>query len=501
MKFQTQLILIKVFLIVMVCIISGVMYRVTTVLIDNSGWVNHTSQVIGHANALAKSMVDMETGQRGFMLTGNESFLEPYLTGQLDFNKTLESTISLVSDNPPQVKRLEQVGQLRTLWLETAGEYEINLKRQIDLGTIPKEALSHVLQGKTVDGQPHISNKKSGKQIMDEIRMMISEFIQVERGLMRRRVEESMGTSEQAKNTALLGAMLALFLGGGITLFMKRKLMGQLGAEPSELIAMSEDIAQGKLSARIKLEEAEAGTKTNVAMTLNRMAESMQETFDKLQKKSWQETSQRQLHEQMRGQHDIHDLAKRIVTQLCKQVSAEMGALYCCLGESTELNLMSAYAGTQNLEAANPIAVGEGLVGQAAQERRTIVISDVPEGFFPIASALGQASPRSVLVLPFFTDRELVGVIELCSFHPFSHEHISFIESVAESIAATMKASQNRLHMETLLGQTKQQADLLLSQSEEIRISREEREEREEPSESYELRMMNGLELPRQEVG
>ncbi len=114
MKFKTQLIAVNVLLMVFLCVISVVMYRATNGLIENNAWVTHTSIVISKANALGKAIVDMETGQRGFMLTGNETFLEPFISGEQAFSQTIERTIDLVSDNPPQVKRLQKIQQLKS---------------------------------------------------------------------------------------------------------------------------------------------------------------------------------------------------------------------------------------------------------------------------------------------------------------------------------------------------------------------------------------------------
>ncbi len=286
MKFKTQLIAVNVLLLAFLCVIAVVMYRATTGLIENTGWVTHTSTVISHANALGKTMVDMETGQRGFMLTGNENFLEPFVDGKMAFVQTIEKTMDLVADNPPQVKRLESIRQLKEHWLTSAGEYEINLKRQIDFGTVPPEALVHVLQGKTIDGIPQPDGKKSGKEIMDEIRMILDEFIMVENALMETRTKESTATGNAAKNIALFGSMLAFVLGGGAMIVMRRKLMGQLGADPSALIALSQDIAQGTFSARIEFQETSTTSTDNVATTLNHMAETLQENIEVLQERT-----------------------------------------------------------------------------------------------------------------------------------------------------------------------------------------------------------------------
>ncbi len=189
-----------------------------------------------------------------------------------------------------------------------------------------------------------------------------------------------------------------------------------------------------------------------------------------MQAHSWQEINRSQLLEQMRGQLEIGDLTKRIIAQLCSQVFAELGALYC-VEESTDLVLIASYASTQNIQASNRIAHGEGLLGQAAKERRMILVTEVPEDYYQISSALGQTSPRCVLLLPIATESELVGMIELCSLRTFSDQQISYLKSVAESIAVTIQASQYRLNMETLLGQTKQEIDLLQSQKKEFLVS------------------------------
>ena len=283
MKFKTQLIAVNVLLMVFLCVISVVMYRATNGLIENNAWVTHTSIVISKANALGKAIADMETGQRGFMLTSNETFLEPFIAGKQTFAQTVEHTMDLVSDNPPQVKRLQKIQQLKERWLKSAGEYEIDLKRKVDQGALPQEALAHVLQGNTIDGMPQPEGHQTGKNIIDKIRNRLAEFIVVEDALMQYRTEDSETASAAAENLAVFGAILALFFGGGATIVMRRRLMGQLGADPSALIAMSQSVAHGTLSTRVELEEATETSTINVAETLNHMAETLQTNIETLQ--------------------------------------------------------------------------------------------------------------------------------------------------------------------------------------------------------------------------
>jgi methyl-accepting chemotaxis protein len=179
-------------------------------LIASASWVGHTHEVMTNAHHIAKTMVDMETGQRGFMITGNDDFLEPYNAGKRDFDEVLQTTIGLVHDNPAQVRRLEVVRQKQREWLRVAGEYEIKLRRRADRGEISSASLAHVLQGKAEDGQPILGGKKTGKQLMDEIRVVIDEIVAVERDLLAQRKRENESAAIFSQNVAVYGSSLGL---------------------------------------------------------------------------------------------------------------------------------------------------------------------------------------------------------------------------------------------------------------------------------------------------
>ena len=71
--------------------------------------VEHDAPVIANARHLSKLVVDMETGQRGFVITGDEGFLEPYELGLPAFHALIEEEKTLVSDNPVQVRALDRI--------------------------------------------------------------------------------------------------------------------------------------------------------------------------------------------------------------------------------------------------------------------------------------------------------------------------------------------------------------------------------------------------------
>lgn len=97
-------------------VIATLVYFSIGKLADDTKWVQHTHQVIADGQELAKLMIDMETGERGFLITGKESFLEPFEKAQKVWDSRISSLKLLVADNPVQILRLARVDSLEKEW-------------------------------------------------------------------------------------------------------------------------------------------------------------------------------------------------------------------------------------------------------------------------------------------------------------------------------------------------------------------------------------------------
>ncbi len=241
----------NIIILVLLIIISTLLFTSINSLIASSKSVTHTHEVLSHATVLAKAMVDMETGQRGFMLTGNDNFLDPYVAGQKKFDEYVIAAEKLVSDNPEQVKRFEQVAALKELWLKNAGQYEIDLKRKVDKGELPPAALKNVLEGKKIDGTMQSQGYKAGKDIMDDIRVQLTAIEKVEQELLNKRSLQDTKTASFARNTALYGTLLSILIAIGLIIYLTKTLFSQLGAEPKDLQEISQKVAGGDLSVNL----------------------------------------------------------------------------------------------------------------------------------------------------------------------------------------------------------------------------------------------------------
>ena len=121
--------------------------------------VEHDLNVLQNAQHLQKLVVDAETGQRGFIITGDNNFLQPYYSGVSQFEALIQVEKNLISDNPSQVQKLEKIEELFEAWQTKAAIPEIKLAREVHQVTINVNDLENLLA------------KETGKAILNEIRL------------------------------------------------------------------------------------------------------------------------------------------------------------------------------------------------------------------------------------------------------------------------------------------------------------------------------------------
>lgn len=197
-------------IVALAAIVAGASYLITSSLIDTSHMVAHTHEVIGSTELLQRTMVDMETGQRGFMLTGDQAFLEPFDAGLAVFEGLILETKELVRDDPVQVSRLSLIELLFKEWLDSAGLLGIELRLAVDRGDIDESAMAYALQGLTVDGEIRPRDSKSGKDLMDEVRRVVGAMVATEELLLVRRTADNKADAALAIGFAVFGTVIAL---------------------------------------------------------------------------------------------------------------------------------------------------------------------------------------------------------------------------------------------------------------------------------------------------
>ena len=183
--------------------------------------------------------VNMETGQRGFLLTGQEASLDPYKGGKKSLAKNLDSLKNMVARKAGNGVTSEEINRVEAMadqWQEKAANPEIAARREMNKFST------------TMDDVAALVKKGAGKEFMDGLRAKIDEFIGLEEKLLGVRAQEAADTTSLTINTVIFEILLAVLVGVLVVVVLIRTVMGQLGGEPAEVAKIAKEIANGNLA-------------------------------------------------------------------------------------------------------------------------------------------------------------------------------------------------------------------------------------------------------------
>jgi signal transduction histidine kinase len=248
--------------------LSAAAYWTTAGNVQASTSVEHTLQVIALAEATQGDLVDMETGYRGFLLTGQEQFLEPYTAGLASYPERLRQLEELTADNPVQVARWRTIDKLTQQWTQEFTEPRIQLRRQVPDGAQPSpELVALVSEG-------------GGRSQFAAIRQVFDQAIATEQGLLAMRLDQAEAANERLFATLLIGTAVALLVGVSAALLLTRDITGAV----DRLAAAATAVAAGDLTRRVRLDRRdEVG---QAAEAFDHMTDRLQVTIVELENSS-----------------------------------------------------------------------------------------------------------------------------------------------------------------------------------------------------------------------
>lgn len=410
---------------------AGVFAILIFYLLSALGGVEQTERAITNANLIAKLGADMETSMYGYLVTGEESLLQPFEIGKPRIAAETTTLAVLVRDNQAQVSRLRRIGALQSQW----NEYAQNIV---------------ALRRKNLDYQEPVRSA-GGKSLTDEIRREFSEFIGVEERLLQQR-------NDDARSTTLWGmaAYLLFSLGlSGLLAFIGRR----------ELVHLSDTYGEA--------EQQQAAT----ALLLEQQL--------------WLRTGQRQLAEHTIGHTGVDSLGRSVLEFVARYLDVAVAALYV-REDNGSLRRVAAYGlGREKEETAQSFYSGEGLVGQAALENRVLQLDDLPDNYLKVSSGLGQGSPRHVLVVPVNNDGQVNGVVELGFLRALGPRDLEFVNMIATNIGNSIHAALYRRQLQDVLAESQQLNEDLQSQQEELRSVNQEVQEKSRVLKEYQVNLEN----------
>jgi CheY-like chemotaxis protein/CHASE3 domain sensor protein/putative methionine-R-sulfoxide reductase with GAF domain len=386
-------------------------FRNNEKFIESNLWVNHTHQVLYEFDQVLPLSIDAETGIRGFVITGNEIFLQPYYDAKEKIDGHLYKIKNLTSDNPVQQKNIE-------LLSNQINDRLMNLSETVELRRQDFEKAKEFVQ------------TGRGKQLQDAVKRTIDNSKEIETKLLDERKKIS---EEDARDFNIVFILLLLI----ITIVL-----------------------------------------ISVYIIINTNLRALKKAEEESANKNWLLTGNFTLNEKTRGEKAEGELAQAVIDQVCDYLKAQVGVMY--LYENGQLSLSGSYAFHYRKNNSSIIQIGEGLVGQAAQEKKTIVFTEIPDDYIKINSGLGNTTPKNIIIIPLLQDGTLKGVMEIGATREFSELDLQFLNMIGENLAIVLNAAQSRTRLKELLEETQRQAEELEAQQEELKQSNEELQEKTE---------------------
>jgi signal transduction histidine kinase/CheY-like chemotaxis protein/HAMP domain-containing protein len=231
-------------------------------------------------------------------------------------------------------------------------------------------------------------------------------------------------------------------------------------------------VSHGDLTRTITVEAQ--GEVDELKRSVNQMIANLKDTTEENREQDWLKTNLAEFSRKMQGHDDLQSVARLIMSDLTPLVAAHHGAFFIGSANGSddtsehELEMIASYGYKHRRHISTRFALGEGLVGQAALEKKPILLTNVPDDYIQISSGLGESPPRNILVLPVLFEGDVKAVIELASLSPFSDIHQILLDQLAETVGVVINMIAANMRTEELLQQSRRLTEELQNQSKEL---------------------------------
>ena len=369
---------------------------------ESASQVTHTHETILALEDILSLNKDAETGQRGFLLTGDERYLGPYNATTQEIEKRLD-----------RIERLMQ-GNAELQSLVPGLRAAISAKSQELAQTI------EVRRKEGFDAARAVVVSDRGRQFMDQIRAKIEAMEGIERQIRADRLEELAKAMQIATTTAIVTSVIGILLSLSVAYLLRKAMQTRAHQE-------------------------------------------------------WLQNGQIRLSKLLVGDQRYEQLGQGILRFFSDYLNVPVAALFVSDGSGYRK------VATYGVPAANGVPerfeLNDSLIGQAARDRRTFVVSNIPDGYLTLGSSMGRSKPRHLAIVPVMQEDKVNAILEFGFMEVPTSAMTELLERTGESISSAVRSVEYRENLQNLLEETQRQSEELQTQGEELRVSNEELEE------------------------
>ncbi|MCM3748398.1 CHASE3 domain-containing protein [Paenibacillus pasadenensis] len=401
---------------------------------------------------IEKNMLDMETGQRGYIITGDDQYLEPFRAGFSAWQSNFSQLTGMMEDNPTQTKALELVQHSIKEWLDI---------------TMP------IIEAKQSGDEAKIAayyDIDRGKQNMDQLRGMFDAFREREQEQAMQRLEQ-LERNNSLLRTSLIGLFLfSLTLSGLFAWGISRSVVRTLTSVTDSIAGMTEAevLGQEQLSRRIAVTSRDEIA--DLALATNRL-------LDDFEGRNWLQQRALQLGGRMQQTSTGEETGEVFVTAMADALQSPYAVVYTLdsIKSGRRYRLAASLSEDPEFKSTLPSAFeyNEGLVGRCAAEQQ-LRHYDMPQDYVRVSSGLGSARPQHLLLVPVVYEQRTLAVIELARFFPYTELEQRLAGQAAEQLGLALHRVQTAQEIKSLLQESQSMTEELQMQAEELQSQQEE---------------------------
>ncbi|CAM5367604.1 ATP-binding protein [Niallia circulans] len=460
-KFGIRSKIILGYIVIILCLLVSVILlnnQIRSLQQERNSIINYDSRIHELTSSIEKSVLDMETGQRGYIITGNQSYLIPYNDGKENWKEQFEELYQLMSNKPAQQRNLLEIKENILNWINTAGEPTIQYKAQNNT-----EALEEFFK------------EDNGRDYINEITEKFTNLRDTEKDASAKQAtkldKQNNGLTVGLFGVLVLISLVAISLAGQTSKSIVRTIKEVTGS--IKTIAAS----KGNVSTRIHV-------RTNDE--IRELAEATNSLLDTVEQREWLQSNVADIVMKFQGIPSIESLASVFITEIALKTNASFGAFYVKDAQQKKETYikMATFAESGDTIGRETFQIGEGLIGQSAKEQRVLHYQEIPSDYRLIATGLGDVSPRSIIIVPVMFEGEAIAVLELATMTEFTTLQQNLITGIVETFGLTINSIMGRMEIVRLLNESRAMTEELQVQSEELQTQSEELQ-----SQSEELQM------------
>ena len=423
---------------------------------DSREWSSHTYLVLLTLAEVSDDAQTRQAGARGYMLSQSEDEYADFEAADRELDRDMASLRQQTADNPLQQSRIDRLQEMLDRW-----------KREVlSIGLEPMRAIGDAATPEGIAAREAIRRGYFVQRtvLMDDIRKHMHEMADTERALLAKRNAALDAEIKTIRYVDIASLVLCAIIGGlviAMTFRLITRPIVRMTGLMTRLASHDHSIEVRQLERKDEIGE--------IARALQVFKEMAIETAGQ----TWLKSTATSISNRLQATTSYREFADTLLSELVPNLKAGLGVFYVFREETGRLELLGSYGYKQRRHLTVDYALGEGLVGQAATERRTIVLQDVPDDYTRIHSGSGEAPPRSVVVVPVLLRDTLLGVLEIASFAHLTDVQERLLDELTPIVALSLENLARALRTRALLEQTQSQADELRASEEALRSQQE----------------------------